>query len=110
MVTSLEIKDDEESLWNEVETRQYRSIVGISLCLAIKARPDLFVAASILGSHAELVKEMNWIPVKRVLRYLNGNKGIVLALAPREGNQIVAFENSKWGPQYELNGKNRTGA
>lgn len=61
-------EDDDGSLLKEVMKVNYRSIVRNLLYLSLKTRPDLWVAATMLGAHVDQPNEKDYIVVKRVLR------------------------------------------
>ena len=50
----------------------YREAIGSLLYLAIRTRPDISVAVSVLAKHVQEPKPCHWEGVKRVLRYLKG--------------------------------------
>jgi hypothetical protein len=56
----------------------YREAIGSLLFLAVRTRPDISVAVSILSKHVQCRRPYHWEGIKRVLRYLNGtmSKGL----------------------------------
>jgi hypothetical protein len=56
----------------------YREAIGSLLFLAVRTRPDISVAVSILSKHVQCPRPCHWEGIKRVLRYLKGtmSKGL----------------------------------
>jgi hypothetical protein len=56
----------------------YREAIGSLLFLAVRTRPDIAVAVSILSKHVQCPRPCHWEGVKRVLRYLKGTMSMGL--------------------------------
>jgi Reverse transcriptase (RNA-dependent DNA polymerase) len=56
----------------------FREAIGSLLYLAIRTRPDISVAVSILSKHVQEPKPSHWEGVKRILRYLKGTASLGL--------------------------------
>jgi hypothetical protein len=56
----------------------YLEAIGSLLFLAVRTRPDIAVAVSILSKHVQCPRPFHWEGIKRVLRYLKGtmSKGL----------------------------------
>jgi hypothetical protein len=56
----------------------YREAIGSLLFLAVRTRPDIAVAVSILSKHMQFPRPCHWEGIKRILRYLEGtiSKGL----------------------------------
>jgi hypothetical protein len=56
----------------------YREAIGSLLFLAVRTRPDIAVAVSILSKHVQCPRPCHWEGVKRILRYIKGtiSKGL----------------------------------
>jgi hypothetical protein len=50
----------------------YREAIGSLLYLAVRTRPEIAVAVSVLSKHVQEPKPFHWEGVKRVFRYLKG--------------------------------------
>jgi Reverse transcriptase (RNA-dependent DNA polymerase) len=62
--------EDEAS---QMKAVPYHEAIGSVLCLAVRTRPDIAVAVSILSKHVREPRPAHWVGVKRILRYLKGN-------------------------------------
>ena len=87
----------------------YRSIVGSLLYLAVKTRPDIAVAASMLAQHVENPSMLQHNGAKRVLRYLKGTENAALRICPHNSNQLSAHVDSSWGGEPGFGRKSRSG-
>ena len=56
----------------------YREAIGSLLFLAVRTRPDIAVAVSILSKHVQCPRPCHWEGIKRVLRYLKGTMSMGL--------------------------------
>ena len=65
------VLDDDETSGKKIDGVEYRTIIGKLLYLMI-TRPDLTVAITELARHQLDPKEIHWLSVKRLLRYLRG--------------------------------------
>ena len=60
----------------EVDQRIYRSLIGLLLYLATQTRPDIMSTVKILSRHMNAPTNQHWMCGKRLLRYLQGSKGL----------------------------------
>eukprot|EP00171_Calliarthron_tuberculosum_P018781 IDg18781t1 len=60
-----------------VDAEQYRSMIGSLLYLALRSRPDIMVAVSILARFSQSPTAYCNRAAKRVLRYLRGSQTVV---------------------------------
>lgn len=74
----------------------YRSLVGGLLYLAVVARPDIAVAAAILGRKFAEPTENDWTAAKRVLRFLKGTKEWYLRLGGDPDQALVGYSDADW--------------
>lgn len=91
------------------ESFDYRSVIGSILYLAVKTRPDIAVAASMLAQHVESPSRVQQGGAKRVLRYLKATKDAALIISPGDGNQLSAYVDSSWGGEPGFGRKSRSG-
>ena len=88
----------------EVDQRIYRSLVGSLLYLAKQTRPDIMFTVNILSSHMNAPTNQHWMCGKRLLRYLQGSKGLKLTRfesgniqSSFDGNRLYAISSSLSG-------------
>jgi hypothetical protein len=81
----------------------FREGIGSFLYLAVRTRPDIAVAVSILSKHVQEPRPAHWEGVKRVLRYLKGTmtQGIEYEAVPGEHNSLSIHCDADWGTDPE---------
>ena len=72
----------------EVDQWIYRSLVG-SLYLAKQTRPDIMFTVDILSKHMNAPTNQHWLCGKRLLRYLQGSKGLKLTYTKEASYDLV---------------------
>lgn len=75
----------------------YHSIIGSLLYLATTTRPDLRIAASILGLYVVYRAKAHYIGAKRDLRYSKGMLDAELKLCSGMCAQQLAYNGPNWG-------------
>lgn len=82
-----------------VVNKEYMSLVGALLYLAMMTRPDIAYAVQALGRHLQSSGQEHWTAAKRVLRYLAGTmyKGIMYGRVKEPGMKVIGFSDSDWG-------------
>lgn len=70
----------------------YREAIGSLLYLSTKTRPDISFAVNMLARSTQNPTALNWVDVKRVLRYLKGTGDFCLRLSSSEG-ELRAFSD-----------------
>lgn len=78
----------------------YRSLVGALLYVAVHARPDIAISASILGRRVSCPTQTDWTAAKRVVRYLLGTKHWKLSYDGRTGD-LLGFTDADWAGDVE---------
>ncbi|XP_058456685.1 uncharacterized protein LOC131434052 [Malaya genurostris] len=73
----------------------YRSLVGGLLYVAVCARPDVSVSASILGRKVCSPTEADWTAAKRVLRYLKHTKSVRLEYG-NNASDLIGYCDADW--------------
>lgn len=53
-----------------IQINYYQKLIGALLYVAVNTRPDISAAVSILSRHIKDTKEIDWLELKRVCRYL----------------------------------------
>ena len=100
----------------EVDQRIYRSLVGSLLYLAKQTRPDIMFTVNILSRHMNAPTNQHWMCGKRLLRYLQGSKGLKLTYTKEASYDLVGESDADWsgdgndrksttGYYFKLNGR-----
>ena len=100
----------------EVDQRIYRSLVGSLLYLAKQTRPDIMFTINILSRHMNAPTNQHWMCGKRLLRYLQGSKGLKRTYTKEASYDLVGESNADWsgdvndrksttGYYFKLNGR-----
>ena len=100
----------------EVDQRIYRSLVGSLLYLAEQMRPDIMFTVNILSRHMNAPTNQHWMCGKRLLRYLQGSKGLKLTYTKEASYDLVGESDADWsgdvndrksttGYYFKLNGR-----
>lgn len=77
------------------DATKYRSLVGALLYIAVCARPDIAVSASILGRSVSAPREEDWVAAKRVVRYLKATKDWRLQYGEPAG-KLIGYSDADW--------------
>ena len=78
------------------DATQYRSIVG-ALQYLTHTRPDIAFAVGVLGRYGQDPAARHWSLCKRLLRYLQGTKGLGLRYGEKGDNRILGYSDADWG-------------
>ena len=73
----------------EVDQEIYRSLVGSLLNPAKQTRPDIMFTVNILSRHINAASNQHWMCGKRLLRYLQGSKGLKLTFTKKDSYDLV---------------------
>ena len=87
---------------------EYRSLVGSLLCLAEQMRPDIMFTVTILSRHMNAPTNQHWLCRKRLLRYLQGSKGLKLTYTKEASYELVGENDADWSGDVN-NRKSTTG-
>ena len=74
---------------DEVDQGMYRSLVGSLLYLDKQTRPDIMFTVNILSRHKNAPTNQHWLCRKRLLRYLQGSKGLTLTYTTEASYDLV---------------------
>ena len=66
--------------FNDKEKSEYLELFGSTQCISNKSRPDIAYAANFLGRHRQKPTCQHLEQLKRVWRYLGGNRNLGLTL------------------------------
>lgn len=92
-----------------LNNEQYRKAIGSLLYIAVNTRPDIAASVSILSRKVSCPTELDWLEVKRVLRYLIGTKSYKLALGKNTGtHRLIGYADADWA-QDQTDRKSNTG-
>ena len=80
----------------EVDQRFYRSLIGSLLYLAKQTRPDIMFTVNILSRHMNAPTNQHWLCEKRLLRYLQGSKGLKLTYTKEASYVLVGESDADW--------------
>lgn len=86
---------------------EYRRIIG-SLQYLTMSRPDISYAVNKLAQFMEKPKDIHWIMMKRVLRYLSGTQNMGIVLKKSSICNISAYSDADWASD-ETDRKSQTG-
>jgi hypothetical protein len=78
----------------------YQQAVGALLYAALRTRPDIAYAVSVLGRYAAKPSSTHWMAVKHLLHYLPGTRSLQLTISSTSCNLrpgIVAYTNADLG-------------
>lgn len=80
------------------DNRRYHSLVGALLYVTVNTRPDVAASVSILSRQVSCPTEIDWIELKRVVRYLLKTINFKLRLATERNQPItlVGFSDADW--------------
>lgn len=79
------------------EHRNYRTVIGELLYLAVSTRPDISFSVSVLARQVHNPTARHFLQVKRILRYLSGTRDQVLFYPSTEARDTVgAFVDADW--------------
>ena len=74
----------------------YASAVGSLQYAQVCTRPDLAFVTGLLGRFQSNLGMEHWKLVKKVLRYLQGTKGLMLTYRKSESLQLVGYSDSNY--------------
>ena len=104
---SIEMRPKTQEEIREMEKTPYRAaIAGALLFIAMTTRPDICYPVNLMSRYCENPGPTHWKMVKRIFRYLRGNKLILIfgeVESPLEG-----FSDADWAGDVD-NRKNTTG-
>ena len=80
----------------EVDQRIYRSLVGSLLYLAKQTRPDIMFTVNILSRHMNAPTNQHWMCGKRLLRHLQGSKGLKFTYTEEASYDLVGESDADW--------------
>ena len=94
--------------YEDVDQRIYRSLVGSLLYLTKQTRQDIMFRVNILSRHMNAPSNQHWMCGKRLLRYLQGSKGLKLTYTKEASCDLVGESDADWSGDVN-DRKSRTG-
>jgi hypothetical protein len=80
---------------NEIKTVPYASVVGSLMYAQVCTHPDLAFVTGMLGRYQKNSNKPHWDGVKKVLRYLQGTKSLMLTYKKSDAPlEIVGYSDS----------------
>lgn len=87
----------------------YRKAIGSLLYISINTRPDISASVSILSRKISNPTELDWVEVKRVIRYLIGTKDYKLTFGnDLTENRLIGYIDADWA-ECNIDRKSNTG-
>ena len=84
------------------DSRKYREIIGSLIYATTCTRPDLTWAVSRLSQNLASPRDIDWIMLKHVLRYVKGTAEYKLCYSKRDGDlELVGFSDSDWASSID---------
>ena len=84
---------------NLVDQELYQTAVGSLFYLSTKTRPDIAYAVGNVNHFFSKPTQINWIAVKRIVRYLNGTPGFGLLYLANDN--IAGFSDRDWAGDHD---------
>lgn len=81
------------------DNKDYLSLIGGLLYVAVQTRPDIAVSTSILAQKSSCPNQQDWNEAKRVLRYLSTTSDHKLQLGSTEDG-LQMFVDADWAGNY----------
>ena len=78
------------------DTSMYQELIGCLLFLSTRTRPDISACVGILCRFSANPTKLNWVQLKRILRYLNGTINFALRIGESSETKLRAFSDSDW--------------
>ena len=88
------IKDDGSK---PVDIKQYQSIIGSLLYLAVATRPDISYSVGVLSKFNSCPTVTHLTAAKRVLRYLKGTMHLGLKYSVTFSGEFMGYTDASWG-------------
>ena len=74
----------------------YSSVVGNLMYAQVCTRPDIAFVVNVLGSYLSDLGQSHWKAAKKVLRYLQGTKDLMLTYRRTNTLEMVGFRDSDY--------------
>ena len=90
------LKDIAESQSPATEREKYQELLRCLLFLSTRTRLDIKASVGILCRYSSNPKQVHWVALKRILRYLNGTKDHALNIFRSDEPVLSAFCDADW--------------
>lgn len=84
----------------------YRKAIGSLLYISNNTRPDISLAVSILSRKVSCPTDVDWVEVKRVLRYLKGTRSMKMCVGSKSDLMLTGYADADWAG--DINGRKST--
>ena len=74
----------------------YAFVVGSLIYAQVYTRPDIAIVVSVLGRYLSDPRQSHWKAAKKVLRYLQGTKNLMLTYRHTKTLEVVGFSDSNY--------------
>jgi hypothetical protein len=95
MVRNLKKLSESSSNSNLIDPTMYRQLIG-SLMYLVNTRPDICYAVNAFSQFMSQSRQIHWVIVKHVLRYLRGTVGYDLRYASSIDMRLQGYADSDW--------------
>ena len=86
---------------SELSNIPYREAVGSLLYLSQGSRPDIAFAVNDTSKYNNNFGKAHWTAVKRIMRYLQGTKGLKLKYSKDKDSKLTGFSDSDWASDVD---------
>jgi hypothetical protein len=83
-----------------VEQKPYKELVGCLMYLMFNTRPDISSAMNFYSRYQSNATEVQWLGLKRILRYLKGTADIGLLHDVNCKKPFVSYADADWANDY----------
>lgn len=77
------------------DNKQFQSLVGCLLFIAVNTRPDISISVSILSRNVKSPTQDDWTEGKRIVKYLNATKDMKLKIGNSE-REMMCYVDADW--------------
>lgn len=90
-----------------VDLKPYRELVGCLMYVTLTTRPDLSAAVNYYSRFQSNATEVQWMGLKRILRYIQDTVSIGLFYSNRNSEVLIGYADSDWAG--DIDRKSTTG-
>jgi hypothetical protein len=95
MVMDLKKMNDASTDSGEIDPHLYRQLIG-SLTYLVNTKPDICYVVNVLSQFISQLRQIHWIAMKHVLRYLRGTVGYGLRYASSVDMNLQGYVDADW--------------
>lgn len=92
----------------EIKSDHYTRLIGALLLISVHSRPDISALIALLAQHIKQTKQVDWIEVQRVCRYLKGTIDYELKLSHHGDpeRRLLAYADANWSEDRDTRKSN----